>query len=88
MSLGGGASQAEDDAVRESAGSGVFYSIAAGNNDANACNYSPARADRTKNDDGTWNKDNGIMTVAATNSSEEEASWTNQGLAWTSGRLE
>ena len=79
MSLGGGASQAEDDAVRESADSGVFYSIAAGNNDANACNYSPARADRTKNADGTWNKDNGIMTVAATNSSEEEASWSNHG---------
>jgi subtilisin family serine protease len=79
MSLGGGASQAEDDAVRESADSGVFYSIAAGNNDANACNYSPARAGRTKNDDGTWNKDNGIMTVAATNSSEEEASWSNHG---------
>ena len=79
MSLGGGASQAEDDAVRKSAASGVFYSIAAGNNDANACNYSPARAGRTKNDDGTWNKDNGIMTVAATNSSEEEASWSNHG---------
>jgi aqualysin 1 len=79
MSLGGGASQAEDEAVRTSANSGVFYSIAAGNNDANACNYSPARAGRTKNNDGTWNKDNGIMTVAATNSSEEEASWSNHG---------
>jgi subtilisin family serine protease len=79
MSLGGGASLAEDTAVRNSAASGVFYSIAAGNNDANACNYSPARAGRTKNADGTWNKDNGIMTVAATNSSEEEASWSNHG---------
>jgi aqualysin 1 len=50
------------------------------NNGANACNYSPARAGRTKNDaDGTWNKDNGIMTVAATNSSNEEASWSNYG---------
>jgi aqualysin 1 len=79
MSLGGGTSQAEDDAVRKSADSGVFYSIAAMNNGANACNYSPARAGRTKNADGTWNKDNGIMTVAATNSSNEEASWSNYG---------
>jgi subtilisin family serine protease len=79
MSLGGGVSQAEDDAVRKSADSGIFYSIAAMNNGANACNYSPARAGRTKNADGTWNKDNGIMTVAATNSSNEEASWSNYG---------
>jgi aqualysin 1 len=80
MSLGGGTSQAEDEAVRTSAKSGVFYSIAAMNNGANACNYSPARAGRTKNDaDGAWNKDNGIMTVAATNSSNEEASWSNYG---------
>ena len=79
MSLGGGTSQAEDDAVRTSANSGIFYSIAAMNNGANACNYSPARAGRTKNADGTWNKDNGIMTVAATNSSDEEASWSNYG---------
>ena len=49
------------------------------NNGANACNYSPARAGRTKNADGTWNKDNGIMTVAATNSSNDEASWSNYG---------
>jgi subtilisin family serine protease len=80
MSLGGGTSQAEDEAVRNSAASGIFYSIAAMNNGANACNYSPARAGRTRNDaDGTWNKDNGIMTVAATNSSNEEASWSNYG---------
>jgi subtilisin family serine protease len=79
MSLGGGTSQAEDEAVRTSANSGVFYSIAAMNDGANACNYSPARAGRTKNADGTWNKDNGIMTVAATNSSDEEASWSNYG---------
>jgi subtilisin family serine protease len=79
MSLGGGTSQAEDDAIRTSANSGIFYSIAAMNNGADACNYSPARAGRTKNADGTWNKDNGIMTVAATNSSDEEASWSNYG---------
>jgi aqualysin 1 len=71
MSLGGGASRALDDAVRKSAGSGVFYAVAAGNSDANACNYSPARAGA-----GT---DNGIATVAATDSNDREASWSNYG---------
>jgi subtilisin family serine protease len=69
MSLGGGASRALDDAVRRSARSGIFYAVAAGNNGKNACNYSPARA-------GT---DNGVMTVAATNSSDAETSWSNYG---------
>jgi subtilisin family serine protease len=79
MSLGGGTSQAEDDAVRNSANSGVFYSIAAMNDGANACNYSPARAGRTRNADGTWNKNNGIVTVAATNKVDGETSWSNYG---------
>jgi subtilisin family serine protease len=79
MSLGGGASQAVDDAVRKSANSGVFYSIAAGNDGANACNYSPARAGRTKNADGTWNRNNGVMTVAATNKTDGETSFSNYG---------
>jgi subtilisin family serine protease len=79
MSLGGGASQAVDDAVRRSANSGVFYSIAAGNDGANACNYSPARAGRTKNTDGTWNKNNGVMTVAATDKYNKETSFSNYG---------
>ncbi len=43
MSLGGGASQAVDDAVTESIASGVSYAIAAGNSNSDACNYSPAR---------------------------------------------
>lgn len=72
MSLGGGgASRALDKAVRRSASSGVFYAVAAGNDGRNACNYSPARAGA-----GT---DNGIVTVAATNSSDKEASWSNHG---------
>jgi len=71
MSMGGGPSQALDDAVRNSAASGIFYSIAALNNGADACNYSPARAGA-----GT---DNGIMTVAATNSSDGDPSWSNYG---------
>ena len=69
MSLGGSASQAVDDAVRSSAASGVFYALAAGNSGANACNSSPARA-------GTAN---GVMTVAATDSLDREASWSNYG---------
>ena len=69
MSLVGGASTALDDAVRESAASGVFYALAAGNSGGNACSYSPARA-------GTGN---GILTVAATASNDAEASFSNFG---------
>ncbi|HYH82909.1 MAG TPA: S8 family peptidase [Longimicrobium sp.] len=43
MSLGSPANLALDNAVRNSLASGVTYVIAAGNNNANACNYSPAR---------------------------------------------
>ena len=71
MSLGGGASTALDNAVRRSASSGVFYALAAGNSSANACNSSPARAGAGTN--------NGILTVAATDSSDREASFSNFG---------
>ncbi len=71
MSLGGGASASLDQAVQNSAASGVFYALAAGNDGANACNSSPARAGA-----GT---DNGILTVAAVDSAEMEASWSNYG---------
>ena len=71
MSLGGSASQAVDDAVRRSAASGVFYAVAAGNDGADACSKSPARAGAGTN--------NGIMTVAATDSADNEASWSNFG---------
>jgi aqualysin 1 len=69
MSLGGGASQAVDDAVKNSANSGIFYSVAAGNEGSNACSSSPARA-------GTHN---GVATVAATDTSDKEASFSNYG---------
>jgi len=71
MSLGGSASSSIDAAVINSANSGVFYSVAAGNSGANACNYSPARAGAGTN--------NGVMTVAATDSSDNQPSWSNYG---------
>jgi subtilisin family serine protease len=69
MSLAGGANQAVDDAVKRSAASGVFYALAASNDGANACSFSPARAGTT----------GGIVTTGATDSSEREASWSNFG---------
>jgi subtilisin family serine protease len=71
MSLGGGASTALDNAVRNSANSGVFYALAAGNSAANACNSSPARAGAGTN--------NGIATVASTTSTNAESSFSNFG---------
>src|SRR5262249_12309280 len=44
MSLGGGKSAAVNEAVDSSAAAGVVYVVAAGNSNANACNYSPASA--------------------------------------------
>jgi len=44
MSLGGGRDPAMVDAVEASIRSGVVYAIAAGNSNANACNYSPANS--------------------------------------------
>src|ERR687893_1154471 len=66
MSLSGGANQALDDAVKNSAASGIFYTLAAGNQGSDACTYSPARAGAGTN--------NGIVTTAATTSSDAEAS--------------
>ena len=43
MSLGGGISSAVDTAVNNSINSGVTYAVAAGNNNTNASNSSPAR---------------------------------------------
>jgi subtilisin family serine protease len=71
MSLGGGASDALDSAVRNSANSGVFYAVAAGNDGDDACDTSPARAGAGTN--------NGILTVAATDINNNEASFSNFG---------
>lgn len=43
MPLGGSANQALDNAVANSIAAGVTYVVVAGNSNANACNYSPAR---------------------------------------------
>jgi aqualysin 1 len=69
MSLGGSVSTALDTAVKKSAATGVFYSLAAGNESANACNSSPARAGTS----------DGVMTTAATDSQNREASFSNYG---------
>jgi PKD repeat protein len=71
MSLGGGASSTLDAAVQNSINAGISYVIAAGNGDfigrqQDACNSSPARvAD--------------AITISATNSSDQKASWANYG---------
>jgi len=88
MSLDNSNSKALDDAVRNSAASGVFYSIAAGNAAEPACSWSPARAGLAKRDtngDGVvdHNDSNGIVTTAATATSAKgvnrEASFSNYG---------
>jgi subtilisin family serine protease len=71
MSLGGGASTALDNAVRNSIADGVSYAVAAGNGNifgfaVNACNGSPSRVAEA-------------MTISATNSSDAKASWANFG---------
>lgn len=68
MSLGGGASTSVDNAVKDAAASGVVFSIAAGNSGAEACDSSPARAGKG---------DNGIITTAATDSSDNDPYWSN-----------
>ena len=66
MSLGGGASSSIDTAVRNSVSSGITYAVAAGNDGANACNYSPARVAEA-------------ITVGATTSTDSRASYSNYG---------
>jgi cerevisin len=44
MSLGGGKTQALDDTVNAAVSVGIHFAVAAGNDNADACNYSPAAA--------------------------------------------
>jgi serine protease len=71
ISLIGGESVALDHAVVRSAASGIFYAVASGNDAADACYYSPARAGAGTN--------NCIITTAATNKADAEPSWSNHG---------
>ncbi|HZN20739.1 MAG TPA: S8 family serine peptidase, partial [Micromonosporaceae bacterium] len=66
MSLGGGVQTALDSAVANSIASGVTYAIAAGNSNADACNFSPARV-------GT------AITLGATDINDNRASFSNFG---------
>ncbi|MFN9738739.1 MAG: S8 family serine peptidase [Pseudomonadota bacterium] len=66
MSLGGGASTATDTAVTNLVNAGVFTAVAAGNDNANACNYSPARAASA-------------MTVGSTTNTDARSSFSNFG---------
>ena len=71
MSLGGGASQTLDDAVRKATAKGIAFSLAAGNSALDACTTSPARVGGGATP--------GVMTVAATDSSDQEAGFSNYG---------
>jgi serine protease len=66
MSLGGGASQAVDDAIRASIASGVTYVLAAGNSNADACGGSPARVAEA-------------ITVGSTTNADARSSFSNYG---------
>lgn len=66
MSLGGGASTAIDDATNRMINAGVITVVAAGNSNADACNYSPARVPAA-------------ITVGATTSTDARASYSNYG---------
>jgi subtilisin family serine protease len=66
MSLGGPASTAIDDATTNLNNAGVTVVVAAGNDNANACNYSPARVSVA-------------ITVGSTTSSDYRSSFSNYG---------
>nr|WP_184906560.1 S8 family peptidase [Amycolatopsis umgeniensis] len=66
MSLGGGASTTLDDAVRRSIAAGVTYGVAAGNSNANASGFSPARVTQA-------------ITVGSTTNTDARSSFSNYG---------
>jgi len=66
MSLGGSVSPALDQAVCNSIAAGVSYAIAAGNDNLNACNYSPSRVKQA-------------LTLGASDDRDNPASFSNTG---------
>ena len=66
MSLGGGKSDALDDAVRRAIGAGVTFVVAAGNENQDACSRSPARTPEA-------------ITVGATTNADQRSSFSNWG---------
>ncbi|KAF7342430.1 Subtilisin-like serine protease pepC [Mycena venus] len=66
MSLGGGKSRALDLAVNGAVDAGVHVAVAAGNDDRNACDYSPAGAEKA-------------ITVGAATLGDERAYFSNHG---------
>jgi subtilisin family serine protease len=66
MSLGGGLNTSLNTAATNLANSGVFLAVAAGNENQNACNVSPASA-------------SGVFTTAASTSTDAKASYSNWG---------
>lgn len=66
MSLGGGADTTLDTAVANSIAAGVTYAVAAGNDNANASSYSPARVASA-------------ITVGASTSADARSSFSNYG---------
>jgi len=66
MSLGGGKSPTLDMAVNAAVDAGIHFAVAAGNDNADACNYSPAAADKP-------------ITVGASTAFDERAYFSNFG---------
>jgi len=66
MSLGGGKSPTLDRAVNAAVGVGIHFAVAAGNDNADSCNYSPASADKA-------------VTVGASTLADERAYFSNFG---------
>jgi len=66
MSLGGGSSSTLDRTVSDAVSRGVVMSVAAGNDNANACNYSPAREPTA-------------ITVGSTDIRDSRSSFSNYG---------
>lgn len=66
LSLGGGFSETQNDAIAALVDAGVTVAVAAGNDNSDACNYSPASSPPA-------------ITVAATDKTNSRASYSNYG---------